>query len=78
MYCVGCYVYSDVTLPTVRSVIMDTESMDKVCVCVCVRACVCVCVCVRACVCVCVCVCVVTRGSPDCRRLSQCRPRTGR
>ena len=41
--------------------------------------CVCVGVCVRAFVraCVCVCVCVVTRDPPDCRRPSQCRPRTG-
>ena len=45
MYCVGCYVYGDVTLPTIESMVylvllMDSESMDKVCVCVCVCVCV--------------------------------------
>ena len=40
------------------------QSVSLVCVCVCV------CVCVFVCVCVCLCVCVVTRGAPDCRRLS--------
>ena len=40
MYCVGCYVYSDVTLPTVESmvylVLLWTQRAWIKCVCVCV------------------------------------------
>ena len=41
MYCVGCYVYSDVTLPTAESmvylVLLWTQRAWIKCVCVCVR-----------------------------------------
>ena len=43
MYCVGCYVYSDVTLPTVEStvylVLLWTQRAWIKCVCVCVCVC---------------------------------------